>query len=562
MAAVSMAAQYGDTRAQPQHDTLFSPSRSERSGGGSSRLHYGSGSELHYGSGSGLHGSRSMPDVLPSGRDYPSARSERRASHGRRRSRKQGSQQQDPRLTEIAHDHTDPLHNRESQPRPADPKPKFVAKGLLNLDNLQVKKSKTQPDWAKWESNEGREGWISQPRFKTRSQMKKYHADSHMPDPSFDVDGDGQVSAEDLKVAAKYDVNLDGQLQPDELRKLRLGIVSEALGNINRRLKSGQMYAHNPAVVQAVQGFASVGDAVDHPDFPRKLERLRACMNPSFEGRSSLNVREIMRQPRASDERHPERVPATPHYLQQAQLSAAKAAHAAQDSSTPDGPTPRWMAQRSALQDSVQAEKDDMSQCESDLDTVQQLSPHTSGYKTKSELYGARKQEITRLATHYLDYENFGGDYHFPNAQREVEKKKNMLAEEEQRHYTEAGSARSSGGGGGARRTASFDPALGPSSPSRGKSIYQQQMQQQQQQSGGGNSSSKPRARARVQGCGTHLKIFTEPEADPLVPGAKAGRDGPIFQGGRLPTPLYDSISVATFAKPLEGQRTPGGRKL
>ena len=476
-----------------------------------------SGERLHYGAGSKLHDSRSMPDVLPSGRAYPSARGERHVGHGRRRSPTKQS----------------PM------------KQSFVAKGLLNLDNLQVKKSKTQPEWAKWGSNEGREGWLKRPRFKTRSELKKFHAENLMPDQTYDVDGDGQVSAEDLALAAKYDTNRDGLLQPEELRELRLGVISQALDDINRRVKSGQMYANNPAIVKAVQGVSDVDAAVDHPDFSRKLERLRACMNPSFEGRSSMNIREIMRQPRASDARHPERVPATPQYLKEARRSAEKALHAANGNATPDGPTPRWMAQRTGMVDQQQAERDDLSQCESDLDTVQQLSPHTSGYKTKSELLGARKQEMTSLATHYLDYRHFGGDYHFPNAQREVRKR--QAAEEEAAARSGRRSERGQGDKrSGEWRSATFDPALGPS-PVQGQ---------------GRGVNRSPAPRPRVQGCGTHIQIFAQPEAEAVVPGAKAGRDGPVFQGGRLPTPLYDSISVSTFAKPLEGQRTPGGRRV
>ncbi len=537
MAAASVMAQYGDSRAQQletgndswQDNSMRSPSRTQQQTTPMGQRYAKeseepeSGSRLHY-------GSSSMPDVLPSGRDYPSARgSGRRVSHGRRRSsRKQSSTR---------------------------PQPSFVAKGLLNLDNLQVKKSKTQPKWAKWSSNEGREGWVKEPRFNTRSEMKKFHAENLMPDQTFDVDGDGQVSAEDLKVAAKYDVNRDGLLQPEELRELRLGVVSEALDQVNRRLKSGQMYAHNPAVVQAVQGFHDVDAAVDHPDFSRKLAKLRACMSRSFEGRSSLNVREIMRQPRASDARHPERVPATPQYLKVARRSADKAIHAASGNITAEGSTPRWMAQRTGILEQEQAERDDLSQCESDLDTVQQLSPHTSGCKTKSELLGARKQEITSLATHYLDYENFGGDYHFPNAQREVRKREAESADRGRRSSRVQGSQRS-----GEWRTASFDPALGPPPSSTYGSQSRSKGGANRGQGSSKNGSRKPMP--RVQGCGTHIQIFSDPEAEAVVPGAKAGRDGPVFQGGRLPTPLYDSISVATFAKPLEGQRTPGGRKV
>lgn len=551
--ATSVFGAYGDSQPQQLHSQRYDGPHHTSTTPMQQRYSADGGESEHsrYGSSSTLHASRSMPDMLPSGRDYPTARSERGVPHGRR-SRKQSSTR---------------------------PSPSFVAKGLLNLDNLQVKKSKTQPEWAKWSSNEGRDGWIPEPRFKTRSELKKHHAEKLMPDQTFDVDGDGQVSAQDLALAARYDANRDGKLQPEELRDLRLGVVSQALDNISRRLKAGQMYARNPAVVRAVQEFSNVDEAVDHPDFTRKLEKLRACMNPSFEGRSSLNVREIMRQPRASHARHPERVPATPHYLREARRSAAKAVHAAHNSSTPVGPTPRWISQRSAMQEHQQAERDDLSQCESDLDTVPQLSPHTTGCKTRSELLGTRKDEATRLATHYLDYDNFGGDFHFPNAQREVRKRQVAAATAVATNVsgTDTAASRDNSTERGRRggrtqgqsragewRTASFDPAHGPppstpySSRLQGKSATKQE--RQQHVVGGGGKLKTLRSRPRVQGCGTHIQISAQPDAEASVQGAKAGRDGPMFQGGRLPTPLYNSTSVATFATPLEGQRTPGGR--
>ena len=465
---------------------------------------------------SGVQITQSAPDVPLSGRAYPKARSTARSSA-------RGSPMRSPAKA-----------GRRASPSASPGGGGFVAKGLLNLDNLQIKKAKNAPDWMldKWSSNEGRDGWVAKPRFPTRSAMKKFHEGQLRPDPTFDVDGDGMVSAEDLRLASHYDTDLSGTLEPDELRRLRIGVVSEALDNIARRQATGQMHAGNPAVIKAVRSFANVAHAVDHPDFSRRLERLRACMNPTFEGRSSVNVREIMKQPRASDSRHPERRRPTPDYLKEARHSAARAMHASRDVETPDGPTPRWLQQRDALSTSMQVEKDDASVCASDLDTVRALEPSSSGWGTKSELVGARKEEIHKLAEHYLDYENFGGDYCFPNSLKEKRKGEKRR---------EAASGRRASGEPSPERVQAYAPRSGP--------------------------PGKAKRASRITGTGTHVTIFSTPDPDVspetyVREGAKAGRDGPIYQGGRIPTPLYNDVSVATFSKPLEGQRTPGGRRI
>ena len=78
----------------------------------------------------------------------------------------------------------------------------------------------------------------------------------------------------------------------------------------------------------------------------------------------------------------------------------------------------------------------------------------------------------------------------------------------------------------------------------------------------GGGGSLPQRARERITGTGTHISISLPAEEGGMPDASatrhlKAGRSGPIHRGGRIPTPLYDSISVQTFAKPLSMKRAP-----
>lgn len=42
--------------------------------------------------------------------------------------------------------------------------------------------------------------------------MKEYRRKQSLPDPSFDIDGDGFVSHKDLFIATKFDRDMDGKL--------------------------------------------------------------------------------------------------------------------------------------------------------------------------------------------------------------------------------------------------------------------------------------------------------------------------------------------------------------
>ena len=65
------------------------------------------------------------------------------------------------------------------------------------------------------------DGWVKRPRHKTKTSLLESYQQSRLPDPTYDVDGDGVVSTKDLYLASKFDVNGDGILQREEVAELR-----------------------------------------------------------------------------------------------------------------------------------------------------------------------------------------------------------------------------------------------------------------------------------------------------------------------------------------------------
>lgn len=111
----------------------------------------------------------------------------------------------------------------------------FVAKGLLNPEG-PVALAKIPPKWLveQWDGTgkKQRDDWVAEPRYRTRSEMKKAQRDAMMPDLSMDIDGDGVVSAKDFKMACAFDDNGDGVLQTTERRHLRQVKVDDAIGRL------------------------------------------------------------------------------------------------------------------------------------------------------------------------------------------------------------------------------------------------------------------------------------------------------------------------------------------
>lgn len=177
-----------------------------------------------------------------------------------------------------------------------------MSQGLLNLNHLTVQKSKAVPVWMAdlQADRQGRQGWVAKPRFRTASEMRKERQRRNMPDQSNDIDGDGVVSAADLRVAARYDVDCDGVLQPEEKHSLRVGLVSETLARIRRMQKAGQLPQDraNPKIAQAIEAFRDVDAAVDSSRFSRHYQRLRACVDIGG-SKDSVQVRELINPSRS-----------------------------------------------------------------------------------------------------------------------------------------------------------------------------------------------------------------------------------------------------------------------
>ena len=65
------------------------------------------------------------------------------------------------------------------------------------------------------------EAWTHKPSHTTQKEMLKQRKWSAVPDPSFDLDGDGHVSQKDLFLAKHFDQDKDGKLNEAERRKAK-----------------------------------------------------------------------------------------------------------------------------------------------------------------------------------------------------------------------------------------------------------------------------------------------------------------------------------------------------
>jgi hypothetical protein len=406
---------------------------------------------------------------------------------------------------------------------------------------------------------QGRPGWVKDPTYKTASQMRKARRQGNMPNLSCDIDGDGVVSAEDLKIAARYDVDADGVLQPGEVHKLRIGLVSDTLSVIRRMQKAGQLSRNKPAIVEAVQAFADVEKAVDMPDFNKQFKQLRSCVaigntKDSVQVRELINPSNTMRGVPDS-KRASARVPT---YLLNSMASTEHAIVAI--SPEGDDPTPRWLKQRAehtAMMTEV-ARAD--AKLFDSLETVRPREQASSGLLTKSQLEAARRSADIEQGVYMNDYTNFGGDYHYPNSLK-AKTKRRSRAQRTQGDLSECS------------RSSHRDSSAASSQGSSGQAMYEDERW------GAKPVDRVPSAqRDRVTGYGTHISIYPQRDkaASPVFVGddttsarrrsrqpaaqlqhsqSKAGRDGPLHRGGRLPSPLFDDISVSTFAKPLSETR-------
>jgi hypothetical protein len=74
-----------------------------------------------------------------------------------------------------------------------------------------------------WKFRSG--GFRAKPRYNTQKELLEARAKAMLPDPSFDVDGDGVVSATDYYLSSQFDVDKDGHIDDEERAELRKTMV-------------------------------------------------------------------------------------------------------------------------------------------------------------------------------------------------------------------------------------------------------------------------------------------------------------------------------------------------
>lgn len=312
----------------------------------------------------------------------------------------------------------------------------FIATGLLNLDNLQVKKSKTAPPWMakrlKPGAHAGRDGYVQNPRYKTRTEMNKARADSLQADPTFDIDGDGVVSNEDFLLASRFDVDKDGTIDSDEQIELRKSMVQDTVNKFRAFQAAGQV-GFDPDVEELMEAFTdNLEETVCSSQFGPMLEKLMVKTNVTNTA-NSMNVRKIMHQPRKGV--------ATADFMdadddgdgliskeellawqkQQRQDAAQRSAEKAQKmriktyGKASSADMPSYMEHTMSSARSSRS----VSFAESDLDTVREFDElgrdphHSSGFATRSALMEHRRSLDRDQAQRRIDYHMWGGDYTF-----------------------------------------------------------------------------------------------------------------------------------------------------
>eukprot|EP01050_Picozoa_sp_SAG11_P031162 SAG11_NODE_9561_length_900_cov_1.876404_1_plen_88_part_10 len=77
----------------------------------------------------------------------------------------------------------------------------------IGNDYLDAKKIYQHPPNWRPEGKEHRDSWVRRPRHSTKTELMETYHRSRLPDETYDVDGDGVVSTQDLYLASKFDVN-------------------------------------------------------------------------------------------------------------------------------------------------------------------------------------------------------------------------------------------------------------------------------------------------------------------------------------------------------------------
>ena len=164
----------------------------------------------------------------------------------------------------------------------------FAAKGLSCGDPNRLRGAISS------KTHDGRDGHHPHPKYKTRTELFDCRRRDDLPDPTFDVDGDGVVSQEDFRASNKFDFNKDGELQDTERHDLRKELVQKTVDrymSLPHRMKQDE-------VMPLIENMTKDIDAtVDHPGFLMKLKQLNNASSVSKTFDSSLVHRSIQPYP-------------------------------------------------------------------------------------------------------------------------------------------------------------------------------------------------------------------------------------------------------------------------
>ena len=136
---------------------------------------------------------------------------------------------------------------------------------LLGEESLDDDPTKIVPSTMKL-----RTGHISNPRYRSHKELIAARAKDMRPDPSFDVDGDGVVSAQDFFLANQFDINGDKFLDEEERWELRKKMVDTVVAQY-QKVPKGQDDP-NKKLIRAFTD--NVDESVKRADFPQRFTDL------------------------------------------------------------------------------------------------------------------------------------------------------------------------------------------------------------------------------------------------------------------------------------------------
>jgi Ca2+-binding EF-hand superfamily protein len=231
---------YGESRAEQHYEQL------QQQWGQADKLKAGDSKEVHLG------GAITIKDRFP-GRSSPSRSSSRRSggssrspSHGRRSS---GGMAVDAGRT--------PWH-----PKLLDPVAMRQERGEgLNYDPAKLGKTNMRL----------RENHRDQPHYHTTGELVAHRAEEMKPSRTFDVDGDGVVSAQDFFLASKFDVNGDKVLDEGEVKQLRKQMVKTVLETYKKVPRASTK--ETDEMLREFQG-ENLNKLVSSQHFLKKFEKL------------------------------------------------------------------------------------------------------------------------------------------------------------------------------------------------------------------------------------------------------------------------------------------------